>query len=268
MKKLIIIFLLLSLYGCSTFGGHTKEYTALKMRIDTLENQIQTNSVNIKNNSFRIGSVEKKLLQIEERLQKERQQDNFSDKIPPISAILGGNDNKSVVKAVDNKTKIEEKEVIAIKAQNVKTEEKKIDSVKDTPKDNNTVIPTNVNYVEYYNKALSAYRKKNFELASSMFKNFLNSYKDNDLDDNALFWLAHCYLHMGQTNRAIETFKILLKKYPFGAVISGGKTDAALYDLVNLYSYDKKKAEYYKNILLKRFPASRYAKIVKKTKGG
>ena len=268
MKKAVIIFLLLSLYGCSTFGGHSKEYNALKIRIDTLENQIQTNSVNIKNNSLRIGDIERKLLKIKERLKKERQQDNFSDKIPPVSAILGDSDNNSIVKAVDNRTKIEKKEVTAVKVPKIKSEKQKVASVKDAPKDNNTVILTDINYTEYYKRALNAYRKKNFQLALNMFQNFVKSYKNNDLDDNALFWLAHCYLHMGQTNKAVETLKILLKKYPFGSVISGGKTDAALYDLVKLYSYDKKKAEYYKDILLKRFPASRYARIVEKIKGG
>ena len=268
MKKAVIIFLLLSLYGCSTFGGHSKEYNALKVRIDTLENQIQTNSVNIKNNSLRIGDVERKLLQIKERLKKERQQDNFSDKIPPVSAILGGSDNNSVVKAYNNKTKIEKKDVIIVKAHKIKTKKRRVISVKDAPKDNSTAMMTNISYVEYYNKALNAYRKKNFEMALNMFQNFIKNYKDNDLDDNALFWLAHCYLHMGQTNKAAETLKSLLKKYPFGSVISGGKTDAALYDLVKLYSYDKKKAEYYKDILLKRFPTSRYARIVEKIKGG
>ncbi len=271
MKKPIIMFLMFFLYGCSTFSSHNKEYDSLKIRINTLANQVKTNSVNIRNNSLRISDVERSLIKIKERLKKEREQCNFADKIPPITEIVGKNDNVSL-------NNVKKDNVTKKKTGAKKLTEVALDKVHPLPKtktkddsfsaDNTTKTQTNIDYELYYKKALKAYMNRDYVTSEKMFEAFVEKYKDNNLTDNALFWLGHCYLHLGKNKKAIETFKTLLNEYPYGSVLTGGKTDAALYDLIKIYSYDKKMSDYYRNILLKRFPTSKYAKIAKKIEGG
>ncbi len=278
MKQLIAGFVVIFLlYGCSTFNNRNAEFELLKKRVDVLENMVKTNSVNIKNNTMRITDVERQLLIIKERLKKERQQDGFSDKIPPISEIIGttNNDNATEVSIKDNTVTsvtnpTNTDTVVRKKAKKKKIKEglnKTVSIVSDSQNDNAT-LKISRNYKQYYKKALSTYMKGDYKHAEYMFETFIKTYKNNDLDDNAIFWLAHSYLHLGKKKQAVKAFKELINKYPFGSVSRGGKTDAALYDLIKIYSNDKIKADYYKKILFERFPESRYAVIVKKTYGG
>ncbi len=263
------------LYSCSTFGNGNSEYNILKTRMDTLVTEVRINSINIQNNTLRINGVEAKIAKIRKRLAKEREQDNFANKIPPISEIIDGDNqtnNTNRRKNIDETSSIiKVKKHLAVPVKYVK---KSMNVV--AIDDNNTFSKNSsikqkrkvTNYKQYYKNALATYMARNYEKAKSMFELFISRYHNNNLVDNAIFWLAHSYLHIGQTKKAVKEFKILVKNYPFNALSTGGKTDAALYDLIKIYSHNKAKSDYYKKILFERFPMSKYTKMVRKIEGG
>ena len=258
MKKLIILFLAFFLYSCSSFHNSASDkYNILKLRVSKLEGTVEQNGAAIRNNTERINNLDERLLLIRKRLEAQRENDNFINKIPPVSEI-DGNDNKTqkkVVSAAANDNTTADNSQADNKTQTADN----ITLSKNEPQQN---IMTD-NYKAYYKKALKTYMNGNYRLSVNMFKTFLSVYKDNNLDDNAIYWLAHSYLHLGDNKNAVKYLKRLIEQYPYNSIISGGKTDAALYDLIKIYRYDKKKASYYRNILTRSFPNSKYAVLAK-----
>ncbi len=269
-KTIVVVFSAFLLYACST--TNKDELKVLKLRIDKLEDMVRVNAASIANNTERINSLDQRLLLIQKRLQKERQQDSFIGKIPPLSVILGDNATKNCQDGKQKATgatkqKVKKPTRVTIPQPVVQIEKKQSKTIPEKPaktKQINASPNKKQDYKSFYKKALNAYMQFNYPKAIKLFNEFLKTYNTNDLTDNAIYWLACSYLRMNETNKAIELYKKLIKEYPYGATSEGGKTDAALYELIKIYKNDPKKRSCYEKLLLKRFPASSYAGIVRK----
>lgn len=81
-----------------------------------------------------------------------------------------------------------------------------------------------------YQTAYNDYLRGNYELAILGFRQYLQSFPDTDLSDNAVYWIGECFYSQGEHARAIQEYDAVLSRYP-----RSDKTAAAL--LKKGYSY-------------------------------
>ncbi len=249
VKRLILLgVVLIFLSACSTDSSFKKgDNTALLKRIRLLEARVEFNSQLIKINSQRIDSVALQLEKIKERLAKERKETSLDD-IPPAS-VINSLANSELKNKEDKKTEIKSKKTenpIPVKA---------LKETKQKPLD----------YKSLYKQALKEYKDGNYLEAAKLFEEFTKKFKNTDLYDNSLYWLGWSYLHLKKKAKAVELFKKLIEEFPYASLKQGGKTDAAIFALINLFKDDKQKQNYYRQLLLKRFPDSVYVKKLKRS---
>lgn len=67
-----------------------------------------------------------------------------------------------------------------------------------------------------YDKALSAYRNKNYDESILLFQNLALSNPPNKLKDNIAFWIGTNYVALEMYDDAILQFETVLNKYPQG----------------------------------------------------
>jgi TolA-binding protein len=67
-----------------------------------------------------------------------------------------------------------------------------------------------------YNKALAAYRSRNYDESILLFQNLALSSPPNSLKDNIAFWIGSNYLALEMFDDAILQFETVLNKYPRG----------------------------------------------------
>jgi len=67
-----------------------------------------------------------------------------------------------------------------------------------------------------YNRALSAYRNRNYDESILLFQNLALSSPPNSLKDNIAFWIGSNYLALEMFDDAILQFETVLNKYPRG----------------------------------------------------
>jgi TolA-binding protein len=67
-----------------------------------------------------------------------------------------------------------------------------------------------------YNKALSAYRSRNYDESILLFQNLALSNPPNSLKDNIAFWIGSNYLALEMFDDAILQYETVLNKYPRG----------------------------------------------------
>ncbi len=282
LRKLFLIIIgSFFLYSCGF------DSSLVIKRIDFLQQQVNLNSQRITENSTRINNIEQRIEKIKERLAKERTEDNFLAQIPPAAVIdnvstnsMGkvatfrkdnNTENINNIGASDNKTKASyvnnvraHKKLTVIKKVTLKKAKllKKVFADKSKQR----LVSDKL-----YKKALSLYFSRKYDKAKKLFKKFLSSFnKSNSLYDNAMFWLAYCYIHENNTIKAVNLFKKLINEFPYEALKHGGKTDEAIYTLIKIYKKEGKvsKIVKYKKLLLKRFPNSKYSDYIRKGERG
>ncbi len=65
-----------------------------------------------------------------------------------------------------------------------------------------------------YQAAYSDYLRRNFDLAIAGFRQYLDTYPDTDLADNAAYWIGECYFSQGKFQQAIKEFDDVATRYP------------------------------------------------------
>ncbi len=266
MKKIIALSVsVLLLYSCATVdnkGVSSKgSYKNLASRLKMIEQKIEENRVNIHNNSIRLDRLDTRLLIIQKRIAKEAMDDSLANYIPPASKI--DSDDKKQEKVNENYVKPKPKKtgpydgIVNIFDSSQDTQKK------EERKPKKEIHKTSVDK-ELYKAALKLYNHNDFKGSEHLFEDFIKNHQDSRYIDNAMFWLAYSYLHLNKVKKGVDMLKELVDKYPNNSIELGGKTDAALYTLVRLYKNNPKEREKYKKILFKRFPKSKYTKLLKK----
>ncbi len=74
-----------------------------------------------------------------------------------------------------------------------------------------------------YNKALGTYNARDYNQCKPLFEQFLATYPEHDLADNARYWMGECLYSQKNYLGAIDQFKKVVQQYP-----EGGKVPAAL----------------------------------------
>lgn len=65
-----------------------------------------------------------------------------------------------------------------------------------------------------YDTAYNDYLQGNFDLAILGFRQYLESFGETELTDNATYWIGECYYRQGNFQKAIEQFDKVLDRFP------------------------------------------------------
>lgn len=114
-------------------------------------------------------------------------------------------------------------------------------------------------YKQHYIDALSSYQNGNFMEAIDDFQMLIRNDSQNDLADNAQYWIGECYYALDDYSRAIESFRKVIN-YP-----DSNKADAAQFKIGYSYLNSGDKNNGYNELerLLEMFPDSTYREKVK-----
>ncbi len=110
-----------------------------------------------------------------------------------------------------------------------------------------------------YREALSLFKEKRYDEASSLLQAILDGGAPAGLDDNCVYWIGECLYGKHQYSAALEQFR---KVFEFNL---SEKKDDAQFMIANSYLAmgDKVHAKEEYERFARRFPASPYIKLVK-----
>ena len=114
-------------------------------------------------------------------------------------------------------------------------------------------------YKQHYIDALSSYQNGNFMAAIDDFQVLIQNDSQNDLADNAQYWIGECYYAMDDYARAIAAFRKVLN------FTDSNKADAAQFKIGYSYLNSGEKTRGYNELerLLDMFPESSHREEVK-----
>ncbi|NQV15713.1 tetratricopeptide repeat protein [bacterium] len=114
-------------------------------------------------------------------------------------------------------------------------------------------------YKQNYIDALSSYQNGDFMGAIDQFEMLIRSDSQNDLADNAQYWIGECYYALDEYFRAIEAFRKVLN------YSDSNKADAAQFKIGYSYLNSGDKTRGYNELerLLDMFPESTYREKIK-----
>ena len=69
---------------------------------------------------------------------------------------------------------------------------------------------------QLYDSAYGDYMKGNYELARQGFEEYVKTYPDTELSDNAQYWIGECYYAQRKFPEAIQSFQKVIDVYPKG----------------------------------------------------
>ncbi len=156
----------------------------------------------------------------------------------------------------DLEFKLDQKDAAISKLEtSIQLMEEKIQALEDTRKtpapaqpDTSRQTPSGL-----YHKARNLLLEGNPSQAAGLFSQFLQNYPDNDLADNAVYWLGECHYTLGEYQKAAAVFKNLELQYPKSEKVPDATLKAG-------YSYlsldDTNRAHHYLKKVLKSYPFS------------
>ncbi len=113
---------------------------------------------------------------------------------------------------------------------------------------------------ELYNTAYGDFIKGNYDLAKQGFAEYLKSYPDTELSDNAQYWIGECSYVQRKFSEAVQGFDSVIKIYP-----TGDKAPAAAlkkgYSLLETKNTDAGVREL--RLLVQKYPSSDSAQLAK-----
>ena len=111
-----------------------------------------------------------------------------------------------------------------------------------------------------YNTAYLDFTRGNYDLAIQGFIEYLKTFPNSDLSDNAQYWIGESYFTKQEWQMALLEFEKVEKNYP-----TGNKLPGALYKmgLCYLNMKNRNKGKEYLNRVIKEFPNSPEAGLAK-----
>ena len=113
-----------------------------------------------------------------------------------------------------------------------------------------------------YNQGMTALIQKNHLQAISLFKNFTKRFPNNVDSDNAYYWIGRSYFELNELEKAELAFRKVLTLFEHRPTSQGYKTPDSIYMLgkLQLRKNIHKKAKYYWEEVIKRYPGSAAAR--------
>ena len=114
---------------------------------------------------------------------------------------------------------------------------------------------------EKYAAAYDAFQNKRYKESRQIFEGFIMEFPNEDLTDNAYFWLAETYYGEKDFENAILAYETLLKKFPDSPKVPGALLKQG-FSFIEIG--DKKTGQVILEQVNERFPESREAEISSK----
>ena len=117
-----------------------------------------------------------------------------------------------------------------------------------------------------YNQGMTALIQKNHSNAIQIFENFTKRFPNNLDSDNAFYWIGRSYFELNDLEKAEFAFRKVLTLYEHLPTSQGYKTPDSIYMLgkLQLHKNHDKRADYYFEEVIKRFPGSAAARNAKR----
>jgi len=115
--------------------------------------------------------------------------------------------------------------------------------------------------ISLYEEAYDAFKDKKYKQAREKFETFIKEFPQDELADNAQFWIAETYYGEKDFEAAILAYEAVLKKYPKSEKASGALLKQGL-SFIEIG--DKKTGKTILDKLRELYPDSREAEIAKK----
>jgi len=115
--------------------------------------------------------------------------------------------------------------------------------------------------VSLYEEAYDAFKDKKYKGAREKFETFVKEFPQDELADNAQFWIAETYYGEKDYEGAILAYEVILKKYPKSDKASGALLKQAL-SFIEIG--DRKTAKTILEKLLESYPESKEVELAKK----
>ena len=115
--------------------------------------------------------------------------------------------------------------------------------------------------ISLYEEAYGAFKDKKYKQSREKFETFLKEYPQDELDDNAQFWVAETYYGERDFEAAILAYEAVLKKYPKSEKAPGALLKQGL---CFVEIGDKKTGKTILDKVVELYPESREAQIAKK----
>lgn len=241
----------LLLFGCAT-THEGKEVEWLKSRVTDLKRSL--NETN-----FRLEDLNNKFILLHEKIEETRKTVKRLNDVPvaPPEGLSVVNLEEETyaglpaARASEEKKNKSRKRAVSVAT----TGSKKTAAVK---KEVKLARKVNVEEAEVlYNRGQDLFMAGDFVGAKAVFKEFVDSYPDHTLSDNALYWLGESYYSERDYKKAVLIFEDVVKRYP-----SENKAPDAL--LKTGYSYmeldEPEKARDAFSTLLSRYPDTEAAR--------
>jgi tol-pal system protein YbgF len=109
-----------------------------------------------------------------------------------------------------------------------------------------------------YNEAMGLLKAEKYELAIRRFREFIKKHPDNELSDNAQYWIGESYYAQKKYDEAIIEFEEVIQQYPKGDKVAAAllKEGLAFHELK-----DNDTAEQILKKVVDKYPSSEEAKI-------
>lgn len=260
MKKVFIIFFLLSLLTVFTFAGNKEEFAKVEASLMTLQNSVQM----LQNSVIKSGTTNETLLrQMIDTLSKititlndvakmkGEQNKNIDENFDDLASDV--NDLSSKVSQLNDRLKKMEDEIAEIKGLILSMKmHKPTEGVGVDGK------PLPLSPDKLYAMAYNDYLQGNYELAIQGFLDYLSKYGDTEYADNAQYYIGDSLFNQKRYNDAIEAFNKVVANYP-----KGDKAPAALLKagLAYIEMNDTNSAISKFKEVIKKYPKSAEAKI-------
>lgn len=137
-------------------------------------------------------------------------------------------------------------------------------AIKETPTRHTIEPPTEKtpkDKAKMYEEAYIAFKDKKYKEARERFEAFLKEFPNDELTDNAQFWIAETYYCEKDFESAIVAYDTLLKRYPKSEKAPGALLKQG-FSFIELG--DKKTGKVILEQLIERYPRSKEADIAKK----
>lgn len=203
MKRMLLLILLVMFAGgCATSGQVEQQQARLSdqqrqlERFEQLRPAVAQNSAAIDNLNKRIAALEGRIDELQRRLEvpatvqyPEAPQDPFAER-------EGATDATGLPPQTGTQTS---------PAQAASPESMQPSATQGPQKD-----PAQ----DLYDTALKQFNERNYQAAQATWKNFSETYKDNSLVPNALFWQGESFYQMRDYPKAILAYQEVISKYP------------------------------------------------------
>jgi tol-pal system protein YbgF len=124
-----------------------------------------------------------------------------------------------------------------------------------SPGQSGGVMPT-----EAYNLAYNDYIKGNYDLALVGFQNYIAQFPDTSLSPDAHYWIGQIHYTRKDYRKAIETFDLVVQKYPKSDVVAKSLLQEGL---SYLELGDKTRSKTYLKRVVQDYPFSEESKLAK-----